>query len=342
MPYDVADLRARLDGAWKFRILADHTEDEHWYKRDDTERRAASVTTKQGIINKPYLKPWNIKVAVEYVRTHADRFRAGDDMVLEEAKKAPYRDLAQAGEWGTTAHGAIERYCLDWIRDGRPPARSASDYLLPDAAGEEICACRSFDKFRSENEFIVVASEQQVWYEEGKDCFAGTVDAILLWLSVRKGREGDAGVQDLEGNPHQEHDYVPQSGNVWWCPPCGREVDVSLILGDWKTSNSIAGHDDYAQQTTAYAKAVEVATGLKFDDIYVIRFDKKRPTYEIRKVDDRKAAWRQFLLISRAFDEIKSREEGTLLVPLKEREVISLYDPTQMADHEPAGHSSTH
>lgn len=315
MTYDVATLRTRLTTAWQFRILPDHTESEHWYKREDTGKRAASVTTKQGIINKPYLKPWNIKIAVEYVRENADRFRAGDDSVLEEAKKAPYRTLDQASGWGTTAHGAIEQYCLEWIRTGNPPDVSAATFLGDDAAGEEICACRSFDKFRAENEFIVLASELQCWYEEGKDCFAGTVDAVLLWLTVRKGREGHS---------HEKHGYVPQANRVWWCPPCGREIDVSLILGDWKTSNSIEGKDDYAQQTAAYAKAIEKATSLKFDDIYVIRFDKKRQIYEIRKVADRKAAWRQFLVISRAFDEIKNGTEGTLLAPLQERAVITL------------------
>lgn len=335
MVYDVATLRAVLGNAWRSGlIVADHTESEHWYQNTDTGRRAASVTTKQGIINKPYLKPWYIKKTIEYIDANRARCEAGEwEAVLAEAKQAAGKSVDQASVWGTSAHNAIDDYCTEWIRTSVCPS-SAVPFLIAraqragvEAAGEEIAACRSFDKLVAEQEFIPLASEIKVWYEEGNDCFAGTVDSVLLWLAVRKERVGsgiscvprlfedqDPQVQTVA---RRDHDYVQQESGVWWCAGCGREVEPKLVMGDWKTSNSIEGKDEYAMQTTAYAKAIEKKTGLKFDDIYVFRFDKNKAHYEIRKVEDPKASWKEFLAVSRCFDARALRGSQSLLVPLE-------------------------
>lgn len=349
MKYDVAHLRAVLDDAWpRGTIVADHTEDEHWYRNTETGRRAASVTTKQGFVSKPWLKPWYIRKTVDYIDANRARCEAGEwEAVLAEAKKAAGKSVEQAGIWGTTAHNAIDRYCEQWIVSGRAPESSLpflyaiAEENATEAAGEEIAACRSFDKCIAEREVIPLASEIKVWYEvcpkhnkkecpesckEDKDCFAGTVDSVLLWLQIRKGREGQT--TTLDGSIHA-HDYTEQETGVWWCV-CGREVEPKLILGDWKTSNSINNKDDYAQQTTAYARAIERKTGLKFDDIYVFRFHKEYADYEIRRVDDPEQAWQEFLCISRAFDCRAKRLLGdgrnykTLLVPLEVKQPMKI------------------
>jgi hypothetical protein len=360
--YDAIHLRERLATCFP-PISSCHTPNEHQYQREDTGRVAKSVTTKLGFANKGYLTPWYVKLAIEHIRVHRDRCTNEEEWesLFVEAREAGNNSRDTSAEIGTTAHDAVDRYLQDWIRLGRRPRgegwgaehdsdrtspfRRASVYLGDNPRGSEVAACRSFDLFLEENEIVPLASEIKVWYEEcprhkSKTCpdtgscvddtFAGSVDAAFLLLSVRKGREGEKGVLDIEGRPHDEHDYIPQESGTWWCSTCGRECDPSLILGDWKTSNAIAGKDEYALQGTAYTVAIEKAAEITFDDIWVIRLDKARAEYEIRKVEDRKAAWEEFITISRAYDRKQLRRLGdsdrfnSLLVPLKEKVITRI------------------
>lgn len=311
--YDVVDLRARIASAFPFRIIPAHTAEGHFYKREDTGRVAASVTTKLGFVAKGYLYKWYAKLAAEHVRTNLDRLLSGDLTVLDEAQHAGEKSRDDSAGIGTTAHGAIDAYNTKWIKSGVRPA-SAKDFLKEGSRGEEIAACRSYDKFLDEHEIIPLASELQVWYEVGKDCYAGTIDSIILSLEVYKERNGSS---------ECKHDYVPQPSGIYWCATCQRETKARLILGDVKTSNTIKGKSEYAHQTEAYARAVQSALGIKFDAVWILRFDKSRADYEILKIGDRKQAWKEWLAISRAYDRSHERV-GELLVPLTEREVIKI------------------
>lgn len=312
--YDLFSLRETLHRVFpEGLVVPDHTPTEHWYKNTRTGSRAASVTTKQNVVAKGYLKQWAVNKGIEYIEANIDRLVGGDTTVLNEAKSAHENELGAAGQTGTNAHAAIDQFCSVWIESGAKPSGSSASYLRESAPGQEVAACRSFDKFISEVEVVPVASELKVWYEKGKDCFAGTVDAVLLINEVYK---------DREGSKDCAHDYTPQTKSLW-CAKCGREVIQKLILGDWKTSNQIQKKDEYAEQTVAYATAIEVGTGLKFDDIYVIRFEKSRADYEMARVADRRHAWQRYLATSRLYDlHAKSRE--SLLVPLIEKTIISI------------------
>lgn len=366
--YDPVDLRNRLATCFPV-ITSCHTPSEHQYRREDTGRVAKSVTTKLGFTNKGYLAVWHTKLAVEHIRVHRDRCATEEDweILFQEARMAGDNSRDTSAEIGTSAHEAVDLYLQDWIRLGRRPRgdgrgpeydgdrtspyRRASVYLGDNPRGSEVAACRSFDRFADENELIPLASEIKVWYEQCSthkfagcpstdserspacsraDVFAGSVDAAFLLLSVRKGREGEPGVASLDGKPHEEHDYVAQESGVLWCSACGRECDAQLILGDWKTSNSIAGKDDYAQQGTAYTTAIEKAANVTFDDVWVVRLSKDRAEYEVRRVEDRKQAWEEFIAISRAYDRKQVRRIGdsdrydSLLVPLQEKVSIKI------------------
>jgi len=324
--YDVSDLRARLAGAFPFAIVPAHTSDEHWYQREDTGKLAASVTTQLSFVAKTYLFTWYVKRAIEHITLNRDRLSVEFDTVLTEASGAAVKSRDRSADIGTTAHDAIDRFISRWISSGRRGDSVVADLeALCRERGvspriEEVAACRSFDLFRSENEIIPLATELRVWYEHGKDCFAGTIDSVLLVLSVRKGRDG-SGMQCVSGS---EHEYVAQGSGTFWCAMCSRECDVRLVLGDWKSSNVIKGKEEYAHQTTAYAHAIEKACGFTFDDIWIVRFEKKRAEYEVLKVADRKQAWKEFLAISRAFSAKHERGKTSLLAPLVEREITRI------------------
>lgn len=324
MIYDIPALRARLATAFPG-IDPCHEPLGHRYLNRDTQKKAWSVTTKLAFVSKGYLPKWYAKRSVEYIREHLSRLLDGDLSVLDEAAGAGEESRDSSASIGTTAHGAIDSYLNEWIKQNRRSPISATSFLADGSRGEEIAACRSFDRFLDEQEIIPLASEIRVWYEtvRGNDSFAGTVDAIFLWLNPHKGRVGEHGVITLDGSIHS-HDYEVQPSGIFWCSACNRECKATLVLGDHKTSNNIKGKDDYAQQDTAYAKAIEKATGLRFQDLWVIRYDKFKAEYEICRVADRKQAWKEFIAISRAFDAKASRGFESLLVPLFEKEVIKI------------------
>ena len=330
--YDVPELRSRLRSAFAFGIESAHTDSAHRYRRSDTNTLAWSVTTKLGFVDKPWLSAWKVKRAVEYIKDNLQRVLAGDEGVFAEAGGAGDRFRDRAAGIGTTAHDAYDAYLQSWI-DSPNSSRGVSAVAVLEEGcrkagvepkSEEVAACRSFDLFLQEHEIIPIASEIRVWYQKGKDSFAGTVDALFIHLTVRKGREGQKGIVDIEGSEHKVHDYTPQESGVWWCAACRREVEPKLVLGDHKTSTSIITHDDYALQGTAYAVAIEEEVGIAFDEIWVMRYSKVRAEYELCKVKDRKQAWNEFITISRACDAKESREKGNLLVPLIEREVYKI------------------
>lgn len=324
--YDIDIIKSRLaDSFPPGLIVSDHSADSHYYRNVTTGKRTASVTTKLGFVSKPYLQTWYAKRAVEFIRENLSRVFAGEMSLLDDAVGAATRSRDTSAEIGTNAHDAFDLYLTEWIRSGIRPVHSSRQYLSDTARADEICACRSFDAFLDANEIIPIASEIKVWYEKGHDCFAGTVDALFILLTVRKGRTGQSAT--LIGDSHLVHDYIYQEASkVFWCVICSRECDAKLILGDHKTSNSIKDKSDYAQQGNAYAKAIEVATGLKIDDVWVMRYDKNKAEYDIARVPDRKQAWHEFIGISRAYDTVAKRGEKSLLVPLQEKVRSSLYD----------------
>lgn len=319
--YDLVPLRERINNAFSYRIVPAHTSEGHFYQREDTGKVAASVTTKLAFVSKGYLHKWYSKMAVEHVRANLERLVHGDLSVLDEAQHAGERSRDDSAGIGTTAHGAVDAYNTEWIKSGSRPA-SAVNFLAEGSRGEEIAACRSFDKFISENEVLPVASEIQIWYEKWKDCYAGTVDSIFLFREVYKERCGKEGCKAIANIG--AHDYERQTNGILWCIECNREVTEKFILGDIKTSNTIKGKSEYAHQTEAYARAIETAVGIKFEAVWILRLEKSKADYEILKVGNRKQAWKEWLAISRAYDLSRERGEEELLVPLVERDVITI------------------
>lgn len=321
---DVLALRDRFARAFDFTIEPAHTATEHYYKRSDTGEVAASVSTKLGFTAKPWLSKWKVRKALDHLLEHEKDIELfGLPHLINDAKDAADKIRDEAAGFGTNAHEAIDRYVTRWITDGVAPEPVPGNFLGEGSASEEIAAFRSFARFISEYEIIPIASEQRLWYGKGKDRYAGTVDIVFLYLQVRKGRTGSGEGGTCISGYH--HEYVPQDSGTLWCVGCGRDCDVTLILGDHKTSNSIKDKDDYALQGEGYARALEQVVGITFNDVWVMRYSKKEAEYEICKVKDRKQAWKEFISISRAYDAKASREQNTgLLAPLQEKEVIRI------------------
>ena len=66
----------------------------------------------------------------------------------------------------------------------------------------------------------------------------------------------------------------------------------ALVVVDWKTSNGL--YREYALQVAAYAKALEEMTGQPVKEAWAVRFGKKAPEFEARKVRDLEDAFIAF------------------------------------------------
>eukprot|EP00026_Physarum_polycephalum_P008491 Phypoly_transcript_08579.p1 GENE.Phypoly_transcript_08579~~Phypoly_transcript_08579.p1 ORF type:complete len:289 (-),score=32.81 Phypoly_transcript_08579:76-942(-) len=72
-----------------------------------------------------------------------------------------------------------------------------------------------------------------------------------------------------------------------------RHTDNSLVLIDWKTSNRIV--PEYAYQVAAYANALSEMTNSVVDEAWVVRFDKTKPVFEVKKVRSLDQCFQVFL-----------------------------------------------
>lgn len=76
----------------------------------------------------------------------------------------------------------------------------------------------------------------------------------------------------------------------WRQKPDGTRAFVAL---DWKTSK--ATRSEYALQLAAYSRAFEELQGVKVTEAWVVRFEKTRPHFEIKKVLDIDRSFSTFL-----------------------------------------------
>ena len=95
-----------------------------------------------------------------------------------------------------------------------------------------------------------------------------------------------------------EHTYEPAHtkkyrAKYWQCSECGRIVKPKFCVIDWKTSNSI-DKAEYAMQVAAYYQALYEMTGLRPEEIVIVRLDKYKAKYELVRVFNRPAAFTAF------------------------------------------------
>ena len=299
-------------------IESAHTEREHKYRRGDN--LYTSVTTKIGIIEKPYLKQWAVNQGVDHAirgLSEIDVISKEDVSRVLEDSRTRHRDvLKRAGELGTEIHLYLEHY-LDAIIDGDQKSDGGIREVVSFYEGTDpniISALRSADEFFAEHKLIPVLSEFKVWNDTHQ--IAGTCDALFIKEEVYKGREGK---KDCEH--HFEEDC--NNEKVSFCLNYGRQVESKIIIADWKSSNSIQ-KDDYAWQIAAYKYGLEKATGIKVDESWIIRFSKEKKEYQVLRVTDHRQAMREFAMISKLDDMLRSRGKEKLLENIVQPLVIKI------------------
>jgi len=291
------------------RVVAEHTEYEHWYRDTKVDELYSSVTARTGILDSPHLKAWAANMATEYIDKNFHKLTKDTKDEIFNAAKQAHKDIFEdAGGIGSEIHDTVERYLLKWMKDEKQP-KDIRDFII----GKDVrlwAGARSAELFMNDFEAVPVASELLVASNKYK--FAGTLDALCMIPTV-VGPEGDT---------ECKHDYW-SSARHSTCVQCGRKVKFELILVDWKSSNSIF-KDDYAMQVSAYWKAFVEMTGIRIKRAIIVRLDKNQAKYEVVEVENLPQSFKAFMNCSKVYDWLNDGK--TKLMPFNKKERIKLWN----------------
>jgi hypothetical protein len=297
-------------------IVAEHTDTSHHYRVNlfPGSPLLDSVTTKTGILNKGYLKDWGIRLAIDYIRDNIDA------VINEETREGIFLDakgqsqgvLEDAGDVGTKVHNVIETYIDLWIERKQPDNILSLIQSIDSTDVRIIAGVKAAGQFFNDHDIFPICSELLV--ASKKLGTAGTMD-FLCYI----------GKTTVEGNRDCDHEMWQRGSKKthFGCTKCDRVVDYVLTIVDWKTSNSIAGKTEYALQTAAYKQAVVELTGLKPEQAWIIRLDKKTGKYEKGVVSDLKKAIKAYELVAGLYEymndgsdklPIITKEKNTLII----------------------------
>lgn len=158
------------------KVWIDYEDDGHVYLVTDKEKgkdaeKAVSVTAITGIVDKPYLRFWTVKMMHTYLSTKWEAGRVYDEIeiqtLLDEGKRAHTVKLKEAGNIGTLTHA----WCESLIK-----SQIAGDMKVPPFPHNEQSknGCMTFLRWVSENDVRFVLSEQKVYSR--KHGYVGTLD----------------------------------------------------------------------------------------------------------------------------------------------------------------------
>lgn len=320
VPTLAEELRKKIqDVFYEGRVVPKHTETQHFYQDTVDGETYASVTTKTSLLSRDYYKQLAADKAVEHIQTHISRFSIMEPEQITEvftyAREAHKHDLNRAGLWGTHGHDLVDRYVSAWLKDNKRPDDIRS-FVTPELSNEGVCVGLSASRFFDDFTMFPIASELKVISK--KHQYAGTLDSLWLIGSVYKERIGEISCP---------HNWFEKGKDKIKCGSCKREEKLELVLGDWKSSNAILGIGsmakfDYAMQVAAYAIALKEMAGINPKKHWIVRLDKKSPSYEVGVITDTKRAAKAFL----AMNEVSNfaRSSTPPIEPLIKKQVITL------------------
>lgn len=168
-------INEKVSGIWE----ANHDTSGHRYRNTITGHIQRSVTTKLGILSKPHLLKWSVKVGVEWLMVE-DRWQRlfiphWKDEMMTGAQLAHTGIRDTAGSIGTVAHDMAERYINEWIAGHQPEDIKT---LAPnDADPRSIASARAVESWFKKHDIVPLASEILV----GENKYsAGTLDFLCL------------------------------------------------------------------------------------------------------------------------------------------------------------------
>jgi len=310
-------------------VVPEHTEQGHFYRHVPTNLLLSSVTTKSSVLNEggKQLQKWSARLAVERLTERLlatphtlNTAEPANAQTLETYQKEAilvHQDkFEDAGGIGTIGHGYIEDYLKDWIATGEKPKNDITRYIKPDEDSRAFAIARSAELFINDFYLIPVASE--LFVASVKYKFAGTLDGLALVI-VGAGKCEQAVIDVVP-----RHEWMNASTRNPYkviCRHCNKEATYKFTLIDWKTSNSI-DKVAYVLQVSAYWEALKEMTGLKPEELIIIKLSKEHAKYDAVRVVNHTDAFKAFVNVSKTYDYLWNGEKKML--PVVEKEIISL------------------
>ena len=157
-----------------------HTSSGHRYAFLESGHQQDSVTQKLGILHKPHLAKWQIRVAIEFLQVE-DRWQRLNtpqykDELMTGAMMAPFDVRDDAGNVGGQAHQAIERFLNQAIADEKLP-EDITKFAIENCDPRAIASMRAAEAYFRKHNVIPIAVEILVGDARYS---AGTLDCIAL------------------------------------------------------------------------------------------------------------------------------------------------------------------
>lgn len=290
-----------VDKSYKFydgsiEIFFDVANHEYYRFNDEGDREIIDgVTTVLNVINKPYLKEWAVKLAIEAIRQRmmepdgALVHLGTEDFLalLHEAKNKHKEKLNEAGDIGTLAHNSLE-VAIQFAIDNTNgvvlacPTVPANDGIPEENTRKAQNCVNAAFKWMQDHNVRWLHTERKIYSLKYNYC--GTLD-------------GDA---------------LIDSCNDKFCKGCrGRQFKDRRAITDWKSSNQLS--DSYAYQTASYQFAhIEEFGNLYIPDRWIMRLGKEDGDFEAWYLPDVYFepdfnAFLAALNLYRSLDEIEER-----------------------------------
>ena len=227
---------------------------------DGVQVELPSVTTILGILDKPAIGPWMVKVALEHIRSNKDRLEGhGLETVLEEARTAHKKESEKAKNIGSEVHDIIEKYLVKM----KPTYSANHGFVGYTREGEEVefmlelesAACfNAFRNWHNSNRVEVLELEKALYNLEYG--FAGRCDFIGMV-------NGKKTILDWKTSKAVYDEYRYQVGAYALCEPDVEQIQVLRLDKETGEYNLKDFSNRIEQSKKAFAKLVDVYYHMK-------------------------------------------------------------------------------
>jgi len=202
-PEDIKKIiQEKVVGIWEAR----HTSSMHKYCHLPSGTLVDSVTTQLGILSKPHLFKWGIKIAIEWLlvddRLERLKYPQWRDELMQGAMLAPTDHRDEHGQVGTFSHSILERYCNEFIDTGKRPESIMKFVDINKDDPRSIAAARAGEELMIKNNVIPIASELICGDPKYS---AGQLDLLCLWKGT------DLCLLDWKSSNNVSQDYILQT-----------------------------------------------------------------------------------------------------------------------------------
>jgi hypothetical protein len=211
-----------------------------FYIHPTDDRKVPGVTSVLNMMPKPFLKWWAAKKVAEGAVQHIEILEklARDDPegAVDWLKRAPDRDVKDAADQGTGAHGLFEKIML-----GQP---------VGEVIGRLVPFLRQFEDLLNHIEPNVLRAEDTVWsdtysYAGSFDYFLEVDNGIRSWVDVKTTRSGvhkDAAYQ-LSAYAHADYIIDGDTGEQLLLPESEQGLVFHVRPDFWAVHEVPIGDD---------------------------------------------------------------------------------------------------